>query len=115
MSTIELDVRNMSCGSCVKHVTQALQAVAGVTGVQVDLDRGRVQVQTSAAADAKPALTPALVAALDSAGYPAAPVAAISTAAASAPAVPVDSAASGCAGASKAPGHRGSKGCCCGH
>lgn len=115
MSSIELDVRNMSCGSCVNHVTQALNAVAGVTGVQVDLAQGRVRVQTSAAVDKTPALTPVLVAALDAAGYPAAPVAAATPVDTCGQTAPVDSAVSGCSGASKGPGHRGSKGCCCGH
>ncbi|MDE2094013.1 MAG: heavy-metal-associated domain-containing protein, partial [Burkholderiales bacterium] len=75
MSSIELDVRNMSCNTCVNHVTQALKQVAGVRGVQVDLPSGRVRVQLDDAAAANPAATPplttALVAALDAAGYPA--------------------------------------------
>lgn len=29
MSTIDLQVEGMSCGSCVKHVTQALQPLPG--------------------------------------------------------------------------------------
>ena len=40
MSTIDLEVQGMSCGSCVKHVTQALQALTGVSGVAVDLTSG---------------------------------------------------------------------------
>ena len=64
MSTIELNVQGMSCGACVKHVTQALQPLAGVTAVEVDLQAGRVKVDGSADAAA-------LIAALDEAGYPA--------------------------------------------
>ena len=30
MSTVELNVKGMSCGSCVLHVTEALNAVEGV-------------------------------------------------------------------------------------
>lgn len=115
MSNIELDVRNMSCGSCVNNVTQALNQVAGVTGVEVDLRSGRVRVQASDAMASTAALTTALVAALDAAGYPAAPAASLAAAA------PGKSAAaragsSGCGSAQpQGHGHAGSKGCCCGH
>lgn len=64
MSTIELNVQGMSCGSCVKHVTEALQELAGVDGVEVDLQSGRVRV----AGNPDSAV---LLAALDDAGYPA--------------------------------------------
>lgn len=40
-----LHVTGMTCHNCVKHVTQALQAVPGVTQVQVDLATGRAQVE----------------------------------------------------------------------
>ena len=36
MTTVELSVQGMTCGSCVKHVTKALQSVAGVSRVEVD-------------------------------------------------------------------------------
>ena len=115
MSSIELDVRNMSCGSCVNHVTRALNQVGGVTGVEVDLRSGRVRVQASDAVASTPALTTALVAALDAAGYPAAPAASLAAAAPGEPA----SARVGSSGCGSAPsqghGHAGSKGCCCGH
>jgi len=45
MKTIELTVEGMTCGSCVKHVKQALQAVPGVVHVEVDLLSGRARVQ----------------------------------------------------------------------
>ena len=64
MSTIELNVQDMTCGTCVKHVTAALSPLAGVTAVEVDLQPGRVQV--SGTPDSA-----ALIAALDDAGYPA--------------------------------------------
>ena len=44
MNTIDLEVKDMSCGSCVKHVTQALQTVTGVSHVEVDLPTGHVRV-----------------------------------------------------------------------
>jgi copper chaperone CopZ len=64
MSTIELNVQGMTCGACVRHVTAALQPLAGVATVEVDLQAGRVQV--SGTPDSA-----ALIAALDDAGYPA--------------------------------------------
>lgn len=40
-----LNVAGMSCGSCVRHITSALQAVPGVSKVNVQLRAGIVQVQ----------------------------------------------------------------------
>lgn len=45
MNTVDLEVEGMSCGACTKHVTQALQTVAGVGSVEVNLSAGRVCVQ----------------------------------------------------------------------
>jgi copper chaperone CopZ len=39
-----LKVRGMSCGSCVKHVTRALEGLAGVDSVQVSLEEGEARV-----------------------------------------------------------------------
>ncbi|WP_213663736.1 CopZ family metallochaperone [Stutzerimonas stutzeri] len=75
MNSIELKVTGMTCGHCVKHVSEALQAVSGVTGVEVDLAAGLARV-------AGQADSPALIAALDEAGYPAAINTAASTPAA---------------------------------
>ena len=66
MNTIDLQVDGMSCGSCVKHVTQALQPLPGVSGVDVDLASGRVRVSGELAQGGGP-----LVMALTGAGYPA--------------------------------------------
>lgn len=44
MNTVELTVVGMTCGSCVKHVKRALQAVRGVANVEVDLENGRAIV-----------------------------------------------------------------------
>ena len=44
MNIVDLQVEGMSCGSCVKHVTQALLPLPGVSGVEVDLQSGRVKV-----------------------------------------------------------------------
>jgi len=64
MSTIDLQVQGMTCGSCVRHVTQALTPVAGVDRVEVDLNTGLVRVEGNTDSTA-------LIAALDDAGYPA--------------------------------------------
>ena len=63
MSTIELNVQDMTCGACVKHVTAALSPLPGVEAVEVDLQAGRVRV--SGTPDSA-----AMIAALDEAGYP---------------------------------------------
>ncbi|TSH96762.1 heavy-metal-associated domain-containing protein [Verticiella sediminum] len=87
MSNIDLDVQGMSCGACVKHVTEALKPLPGVREVEVDLGAGRVRVRGDLAEGIDP-----LVSALKQAGYPAQP--------------------SGTE-ASTAPGNRRG-GCCCG-
>ena len=65
MSEIKLDVSGMTCGSCVKHVTNALKPLDGVEDVSVDLATGKVKVTraTDKADD--------LIAALVEDGYPA--------------------------------------------
>lgn len=65
MSSIQLNVQQMTCNTCVKHVTEALTAVAGVTDVKVNLEDGKVTVAGNAD-------SAALITALDAAGYPAA-------------------------------------------
>ena len=59
-------ITGMTCVNCVRHVTQALESVQGVTGVRVDLDSASAQVL----GDPKPA---AVQAAVTEAGYEAAP------------------------------------------
>lgn len=44
MATATLKVSGMSCGHCVKAVTQALEGVAGVRSAQVDLADARATV-----------------------------------------------------------------------
>ena len=63
-----LNVTGMTCGSCVRHVDQALTKVEGVTRVEVRLREGQVRVQHD------PALAPvsALIDAIEEAGYEAA-------------------------------------------
>ncbi len=64
MSTV-FDVKEMSCGGCVKHVTKAVQAAQPGAEVNADLTTGKVTV-TPAPKD------PAVIAkAITDAGYPA--------------------------------------------
>lgn len=66
MNTIDLEVQGMNCGACVKHVTQALQPLTGVSAVDVDLKNNCVHVSGDLAQGGD-----ALVYALTAAGYPA--------------------------------------------
>ena len=60
---VKLKVDGMSCGHCVKSVTEALQGVSGVDKVvEVSLDKGEAVVEGSAPA-------PALVAAIEEIGF----------------------------------------------
>jgi len=43
--TKELKIKGMSCQHCVMHAKNALQEVAGVTAVQVDLDKANAIVE----------------------------------------------------------------------
>ena len=44
MQTEHLTVNGMSCGGCVTRVTEALTAIPGVDGVEVELSTGKVDV-----------------------------------------------------------------------
>lgn len=61
-----LKIIGMTCQHCVRAATQALEAVPGVTGVQIDLATGLARVEGAA----DPA---ALIAAVQGAGYSAEP------------------------------------------
>jgi copper chaperone len=56
-------VDGMTCGHCSAAITEEVQRVPGVGGVEVDLDRGTVTVRGAGADDA------AIRAAIDEAGY----------------------------------------------
>ncbi len=63
MNTLTLSVPGMTCGHCEAAVKQEVGAVAGVTGVDVDLDTKDVAVSgTDLDRDA-------IVAAIDEAGF----------------------------------------------
>jgi copper chaperone len=59
-----LNVAGMSCGSCVRHITSALQTVPGVSKVNVQLRSGVVHVQHQ-----EPASLDQLLDAVRDAGY----------------------------------------------
>lgn len=61
-----LNITGMSCGSCVRHVSEALRALDGVTQVEVELRTGAVRVRH----DAGTAIA-SLIDAVAKAGYPA--------------------------------------------
>ena len=93
MPQINLSVQGMTCGSCVNHVTKALEVLDGVQSVHVDLQSGRVQVgRTTDQSDD-------LIHVLDEEGYPS------SLDLDEQSATPVDK---------KAGGGCGGGGCCCG-
>jgi copper chaperone CopZ len=96
MNTINLEVQGMSCGSCVKHVTQVLQELTGVSNVEVDLPSGRVRVRGELPQGSSP-----LASALTAAGYPARPINGSESVA--------PPKTSGCHA-----GNEGKGGCCCG-
>jgi copper chaperone len=51
MSTATYTVSGMTCGHCVSSVTEEVEQIAGVTGVNVDLPTGRVTVTSQAPLD----------------------------------------------------------------
>lgn len=51
MSTATYTVTGMTCGHCVSSVTEEVEQIAGVTGVDVDLGTGRVTVTSDAPLD----------------------------------------------------------------
>jgi copper chaperone CopZ len=66
MTTINLIVSGMTCGACVKHVEKAIQSIAGVSSVDVDLSSGLVKVEGNLSQSIL-----AIIAALEEDGYPA--------------------------------------------
>jgi copper chaperone len=63
-----LDVQGMSCPSCIRHITEALNDVEGVCDVDVRLAEGRVMVKHEGKAGVD-----GLVEALRDAGYESTP------------------------------------------
>jgi len=66
METIKLTVSGMTCGACVKQVEKAINSIAGVQKVDVDLASGIVKIEGSISQHIKE-----IIAALEKNGYPA--------------------------------------------
>ncbi|WP_067670474.1 heavy-metal-associated domain-containing protein [Nocardia miyunensis] len=64
MASSTYTVTGMTCGHCVASVRKEIGLIDGVTGVEVDLASGRVQVES-----ANPVDQAAVAAAVDEAGY----------------------------------------------
>ncbi len=64
MSTVTIKVTGMSCGHCAAAVRQELGALAGVSGVEVDIAAGTVIISS-----AVPLPAEAIDAAIRQAGY----------------------------------------------
>ncbi len=64
MTEQHFTVEGMTCNNCVRHVTEALRALPGITGVHVALENGRATIQAEQAIP-----DTAVRAALDEAGY----------------------------------------------
>ena len=62
-TTTVYSVEGMTCGHCAASVTEEVGAVPGVTGVEVDLESGRVAVSGTGFGDA------AIGTAVQEAGY----------------------------------------------
>jgi Cu+-exporting ATPase len=69
----ELAITGMTCSNCARHVTEAIQSVAGVRSAAVRLEANEASVRWAAEADPD---VPAVLRAIQEAGYDAAPSAA---------------------------------------
>lgn len=65
METIVLEVRGMTCGGCVRSVTNVLKALPGVSAAEVSLEKSQAKVTF----DPVLANAGALRAAVEEAGY----------------------------------------------
>lgn len=64
MTTTVLHIEGMSCQNCVRHVTEALSAVAGVQSVTVSLEQKTAELVSAAAPSGE-----SLRLAIEEAGY----------------------------------------------
>lgn len=61
---IVISIDGMSCENCVRHVTEALEGMEGVTAVEVSLEAGEAKVRSAATLNEK-----LIKATLDEEGY----------------------------------------------
>lgn len=64
MTETLLDVKGMTCGSCVRHINVALDDIDGIEQIEVSLREGRVLVKHQPGLDAT-----RLIGAIENAGY----------------------------------------------
>ena len=64
MSTTTYTVTGMSCGHCENAVREEVSGIAGVTGIEVNADTGRLVVTSEQPVDDQ-----AVIDAVDEAGY----------------------------------------------
>ncbi len=60
MESMVLKVKGMSCGGCVKCVTNVLQALPGVAKAEVSLERGEAKVDFEAGKATREAMVQAV-------------------------------------------------------
>ncbi len=63
-NTVILKVEGMSCNNCVKHVTEALEALPGISEIEITLAEGKVAFRSTGAASEEQ-----IAEALEDAGY----------------------------------------------
>ena len=59
-----IEVKGMTCGHCANSVTTELKKISGVSDVSVDVENGKVTIDSAAELDAS-----AIAAAIEEAGY----------------------------------------------
>ncbi|HTN55395.1 MAG TPA: heavy-metal-associated domain-containing protein [Microbacterium sp.] len=64
MTTTEFQVTGMTCGHCEMSVREEVEKIAGVDGIDVSAQTGKLVVTSASALDAQ-----AVIAAVDEAGY----------------------------------------------
>jgi copper chaperone len=64
MSTVTVTVTGMTCGHCASSVREEVESIPGVTGVDVDLDSGKVTIDSDG-----PIQPDAIQGAVEEAGY----------------------------------------------
>lgn len=64
MTTTEFQVTGMTCGHCEMSVREEVEKVAGIEGIDVSAQSGKLIITSASAVDAQ-----AVIAAVDEAGY----------------------------------------------
>lgn len=51
MTTTSIIVQGMTCGNCVKHVKEAISELSGVSNVEIELEGGKVTIESAGELD----------------------------------------------------------------